>query len=152
MTPVGGRGSRHELYVSSALNVWAEEDGTGVAFAPNVGFNLRDGSCLAPDTAWLSMSRWDALTAAEQTGFLPLCPEFVVEVRSPGDRRAVIEAKMQQWLANGVVLAWLVDPIAEQVVIYRPGEATETLEKPEWVRGHAPVEGFELKATRLWNG
>ena len=142
-------GIRHGQ-VAAALYRWIEEDATGMGFSPSVGFNLSDGSCLQPDASWITLERWNALTLKQQTGFPPLCPDFVVEVRSQTDSRRTLEDKMQTWLDNGAKLAWLVDPIAASVTIYRPGHAPETLVRPETVRGEAPVDGFELRCTRLW--
>jgi Uma2 family endonuclease len=150
MTPVGGIGSTHEQYVTGTLFAWTGQDGRGIDFSPSVGFNLPDGSCLQPDASWVALERWNALTLKQQTGFPPLCPDFVVEVRSQSDPRRVLEAKMQTWLDNGAKLAWLVDPIAASVTIYRPGQAPQTLDRPETVKGESPVDGFELRCTRLW--
>jgi Uma2 family endonuclease len=150
MTPVGGIGGNNELLVSFALMQWAQNDGTGIAFSPSVGFNLPDGSCLSPDGAWLPLSRWQALTTEQQAGFPPLCPDFVIEVRSRSDSRRLIETKMQLWLDNGSQLAWLVDPIDASVTIYRPNQAPETLDRPELVTAGAPVAGFRLQCARLW--
>jgi Uma2 family endonuclease len=150
MTPVGFIGGTHEIYVASALLLWAERDGRGSAVGPNAGFNLPDGSCLAPDAAWVPHARLEPLTAEQLTGYPPLCPDFAIEIRSKSDSRREVEAKMQTWLDNGAKLAWLVDPIAASLTIYRPGHAPETLERPEIVKGEAPVDGFELRCTRLW--
>lgn len=121
-----------------------------VSFSPNAGFNLLDGSCLSPDGAWLSLTRWNALTSEQQASFPPLCPEFIIEVRSGTDSRELLEAKMQTWLDNGAQLAWLVDPLDGNVVIYRPGGEPELLLRPEIIQGSGPVQGFELRAARLW--
>jgi Uma2 family endonuclease len=150
MTPVGGIGGTHEQYVSRVFSNWADQDGTGIDFSPNTGFNLRDGSCLSPDASWVSLERWDTLTAAEQAGYPPLCPEFIIGIRSRTDSRRLLEAKMQLWIDNGAQLAWLIDPVDASVSIYRPGQSTETLERPEVVVAGAPVAGFELRVARLW--
>lgn len=150
MTPVGGIGGTHESYVSAMLFNWTEQEGTGIGFGPNAGFNLRDGSCLSPDGAWLSLTRWNALTPREQTGYPPLCPEFIIEIRSQSDSRRLVETKMQVWLDNGAQLAWLIDPIDINVTIYRPNQPVETLERPDLLLGHPPIGGFELRTTRLW--
>jgi Uma2 family endonuclease len=150
MTPVGGIGSTHEQFITRILGNWTEENGTGIDFSPSAGFNLPDGSCLQPDASWMTLERWNSLTLKQQTGFPPLCPDFVVEVRSHSDSRRVLEDKMQAWLDNGAKLAWLVDPIAASVTIYRPGHAAQTLDRPEIVKGEGPVAGFELRCTRLW--
>jgi len=150
MSPVGGIGATQEAYVASSLYRWNEEVATGVVFMANAGFNLPDGSCLSPDAAWLSLARWNSLTPAEQAGFPPFFPEFLIEVRSRSDSRRMVEEKMQLWLENGAQLAWLVDPIDVNVTIYRPGEAERTLERPALIEAVAPVAGFALKTERLW--
>ena len=150
MTPVGGIGGTHEMYVSRMLANWTEEDGRGVAFGPNTGFNLHDGSCLSPDGSWMPLELWDALSAEQQASFPPICPPFVIEVRSRSDSRRLLETKMQLWMENGAELGWLIDPIAGVVTIYQQGKAEQTLERPETIRGTTPVEGFILQTARLW--
>jgi Uma2 family endonuclease len=150
MSPVGGIGSVHEGYVYGEFYLWSRQDGTGKCFSPSGGFNLPDGSCLSPDVAWMTLDRWESLTVEQQTGFPPLCPDFLVEVRSESDPRKMIEAKMQLWLDNGAQLAWLVDPIDANVTIYRPGHAHETLDHPRVAAATAPVEGFVLECSVLW--
>jgi Uma2 family endonuclease len=150
MTPVGGIGSTHEAYVDSTLFQWNEIAQTGLAFISNAGFNLADGSCLSPDAAWLERGRWDALTPEQQAGYPPLCPDFIIEVRSQTDSRRSVEEKMQLWVENGAKLAWLIDPIDISVTIYHGGMAPERLNCPEVVKATAPVAGFELPCARLW--
>ena len=151
MSPVGGIGSSHEEYVSGEFYSGNKKDGSGKSFSPSGGFNLPDGSCLSPDVSWMTFARWNSLTVNEQTGFPPLCPDFVVEVRSASDSRPLVEAKMQLWLDNGAELAWLVDPIDANVTVYRPGHAPETLHRPESVVATAPVQGFVLDCAPLWS-
>jgi Uma2 family endonuclease len=151
MTPVGGIGSSHEEYVSGEFYIWTKQNGTGKSFSPSCGFNLPDRSCLSPDVAWISFERWNALSLKQQTGFPPLCPEFVIEIRSASDSRRVLEAKMQSWLDNGVRLAWLIDPVDKNVVIYRPDEVFEILDRPDTVVASGPVAGFALDCTPLWS-
>jgi len=151
MTPVGFVGGTYELYVVAMLLQWSEEDGRGAAVGPNAGFNLTDGSCLAPDAAWLANERLASLTPAQKEGYPPLCPEFIIEVRSKSDPRRMVEAKMQTWLDNGAQLAWLIDPIDGNVTIYRPHRSPETLDRPESVSAEAPVDGFVLRTARLWS-
>lgn len=150
MTPVGGIGSTYEVYIASVLFQWAESNDRGMGFGSNAGFNLPDGSCLAPDAAWLSLPRWQALTPEQQAGYPPLCPEFVIEIRSRSDSRRLLETKMQLWLSNGAELGWLVDPVEGSVSIYEPGAEPSLLQRPEAVVGTGPVAGFVLRTTRLW--
>jgi Uma2 family endonuclease len=157
MTPAGGIGSTHEMYVANTLYNWSEAvtngdkaGPRGIAFGPSTGFNLPDWSCLSPDASWLALDRWDALTPELQAGFPPLCPSFIIEVRSKSDSRSVLEEKTQLWLENGMQLAWLIDPSGRNVTIFRPDGATEVLHAPETAAAAAPVQGFALRCNRLW--
>ena len=150
MTPVGNEGGLREVRVVRELSFWADEDGRGEANGPNAGWNLPDGSTLSPDASWTSYEILNRFTSDERERFLPICPEFILEVRSKSDSLNVLRAKMQTWIDNGAQLAWLVDPFARTVTIYRCGQAAEELHKPEIVFGEGPVSGFSLKTERLW--
>jgi Uma2 family endonuclease len=104
----------------------------------------------APDAAWISFERLKPLSDQERAGFAPVCPEFVIELRSPSDRLKVLQAKMEMWIANGAEVAWLIDPERRVVEIYRPGESPEVLHEPSSVQGTGPVAGFELVMARVW--
>ena len=151
MTPAGSRTSKMNLRIGRFLDEWAEADGRGVAFDSNGGFTLPDGSMRAPDGAWVELRRWQALSEKQQTGYAPVCPDFVIQLRSPSDRLPDVEAKMEQWIANGARVGWLIDPERRVVTIYRAGQAVEVLEDPSSVQGDGPVAGFELVMARVWN-
>jgi Uma2 family endonuclease len=150
MTPAGSRTSKMNSRITRLLDEWAENDGRGVAFDSNGGFTLPDGSMRAADGAWVELRRWQALRAEQQAGYAPLCPEFVIELRSPTDRLEDLAAKMEQWIANGTQVGWLIDPERRVVEIYRAGQAAEVLQDPSSVQGDGPVAGFELVMTRIW--
>ena len=150
LTPVGLEGGRRELRVASQLMVWADANETGEANGPNAGWNLPDGSTLSPDASWTSFTRLKDFNAEQRERFLPICPDFIIEVRSRSDSREVLQAKMEAWIANGAQLAWMIDPYAATVTIYRPGRELEMLQRPDSVDGEAPVDGFRLTTTSLW--
>ncbi len=150
MTPAGYFGGRRETFVSRELDFWAEEDGSGEANGANAGFNLPDGSTLSPDACWVSRERLSGFTADELERYLPVCPEFVVEILSASDSLRVLQAKMEVWIANGAQLAWMIDPYGETITIYRPGVPPEVLQKPDSIEADAPVAGFRLTTSRLW--
>lgn len=110
MTPAGSKISRMNSRITRLLDEWAEKDGRGVAFDSNGGFTLPDGSMRAADAAWVERKRWDALSERDQARYAPLCPDFVIELRSPSDILSDLEAKMKQWIANGAQVAWLINP------------------------------------------
>jgi Uma2 family endonuclease len=150
MTPSGYRNNRREAYVVHELFAWAEMDGRGEVISSNAGFNLPDGSTLSPDAGWVETSRVAALSVREQERFLPFAPDFLIEILSPSDSLPELDAKMEQWIANGVRLAWRIDPFGGTVAIYAPGQETIILHRPEFVEGANPVAGFQLKMARVW--
>jgi Uma2 family endonuclease len=150
MTPANSKTSKINLRIGRLLDEWAEADGRGVATGPDGGYTLPDGSMRAPDAAWVERSRWEALTDAQQSSFAPVCPDFVIELRSPSDKLPAAKAKMEQWIANGAEVAWLIDPIEKAVTVYRPGTDPEHLDHPTSVQGTGPIAGFELVLSRIW--
>ena len=150
MTPANSRTSKMNLRIGRLLDEWAEADGRGIATGPDGGYTLPDSSMRVPDAAWVSNQRWHALSDKDQGRFAPLCPNFVIELRSPSDKIADLRAKMAQWIANGAEVAWLIDPIEKAVTIYRPGDQPEHLVHPTSVQGTGPIAGFELVMSRIW--
>jgi Uma2 family endonuclease len=142
MSP-GGSGAGHtnsELIYQ--LAAWARETNSGATFDSNAGFTLPDGSMRSPDAAWIAWPRWSALTEKQREEFAPICPEFVIELRSPSDRLTELQAKMQMWVANGAEVAWLVDPSRRVVEVYRAGREVEVVEGGSVVEGDGPVAGW----------
>jgi Uma2 family endonuclease len=151
MTPSGSRTSSINLRILQALGIWADEDGRGLAFESNTGFTLPNGAVRSPDASWLSNQKWNTLTEKEQDGYAPVCPEFVVELTSPSDRIRDVKRKVvEEWIAQGAELAWLIEPKERRVTIYRPGQEAEVLEDPSSVQGTGCVAGFELVMERVW--
>jgi Uma2 family endonuclease len=151
MTPAGIKTSKMNMRIGRLLDEWAEQDGRGIAVDSNGGFTLPDNSVRAADAAWLLKSRWDALSEADQARFSPLCPDFVIELRSPSDNLKELEEKMELWIANGAQLAWLIDPIERAVSVYRPGDSPEVHHHPTSVQGSGVMVGFELVMARIWD-
>jgi Uma2 family endonuclease len=151
MTATGSEGGGIETDVTTELSNWARADGRGRAFGSNTGFKLPDSSVRAADAAWVSWQSWNAVGPAERKRYAPICPEFVVEVRSESDRLPDLQAKMAQWIANGAQVAWLIDPEEKSVTIYRPGDEPEHLAHPTSVQGTGPIAGFELVTSRIWD-
>ena len=151
MSPTFSEGGGIESEVGTDLAIWARADGRGRYFGPTTGFTLPDTSVRAGDAVWVSWKQWNSLTAEQRNSFAPICPEFVIEVRSSSDRLTSLQEKMQIWIANGVELAWLIDPERKVIEVYRSGEAPETHDNPTSVQGTGPVRGFELVMERVWN-
>jgi Uma2 family endonuclease len=151
MPPAGGETSNRNMDLSSQLQFWAKHDGRGKAFDSNVEFILPSGAARSPDASWVLQSRLATLTPDQKKKFPPLCPDFVVELRSPSDRLRQVQAKMREWMDNGAKLGWLIDPDARTVYVYRPGRPTERLVGPDRVQGEPPLEGFVLDMTDIWD-
>jgi Uma2 family endonuclease len=133
------------------LYTWARREGRGKDFDSNVEYILPSGAALSPDASWVLRSRLATLTPEQKKKFLPLCPDFVVELRSPTDRLPRAQAKMREWIENGAKLGWLIDPTNRTVYIYRPGQPTERLVDPRRVEGEPPVDSFVLEMAGIWN-
>ena len=150
MSPAGSGSGGMNAEITAQLRNWAKVDGRGISFDSSTGWTLPDGSMLNPDASWVRRERWLALTERERERFAPLCPEFVVELRSPSDRLAPLQAKMLDWLANGAEVGWLIDPRERTVTIFRTGESPEELVDPSTAQGSGVIAGFELVMGEVW--
>jgi Uma2 family endonuclease len=144
----GGMTSSANSEINMQFGNWSKRHGMGRALM-HCGFFLSDGSCLSPDLAYISDRQWEALTRDQRDHFLRLAPKFVLELCSQSENLRDIEKKMETWIANGVELAWLIDPEAMQVHIYAPGTATRVESGPS-VAGSGPVDGFILDLEEVW--
>jgi Uma2 family endonuclease len=113
-------------------------------------FRLPNGAKRSPDLAWVRKERWEALSKEERRKFPPLCPDFVVELRSPSDSLQFLQSKMEEYIENGAQLGWLIDPFERKVHVYRPQSPVEVLEDPESVSGDPVLPGFTLDVRALW--
>ncbi|MBD1874148.1 Uma2 family endonuclease [Nodosilinea sp. FACHB-131] len=150
MPPAFSDTGNRNLKIAQQLANWADVDGTGEAFDSSAGFTLPNGSTRSPDAAWIRLERWITLTEAEQASFAPLCPDFVVELRSSSDSLSGLKEKMEEYVANGAALGWLIDRKARQVHVYRPNQAPEILVNPVTVSGDPELPGFTLQMARIW--
>jgi Uma2 family endonuclease len=149
--PTGGETGYCNIKISYFLVKWVEEEGgNGIPFDSSTGFRLPNGANRSPDASWVSQERWQSLTPQQQKGFVPLCPDFVVELRSQSDTLPKLQTKMLEYLDNGARLGWLIDPQNRQVEIYRPGRVVEVLENPTELSGEDVLPGFILNLRRVW--
>ena len=150
MGPVSSETGRRNAGLNFQLYLWAKDDGTGICFDSSAGFTLPNGAKLSPDASWVRRERYEALTEDERERFAPLCPDFVVELRSKTDRLARLQAKMSEYIENGARLGWLIDPAARRVYIYRSGLEVETLDAPETITGDPVLPNFILQLREIW--
>jgi Uma2 family endonuclease len=150
MSPTGGETGRTNATVNALLWNWNDRHQLGIVFDSSTGFKLPNGADRSPDAAWIEKSRWAALTPAQKQKFIPLCPDFVIEIQSATDSRVPTQQKMQEYIDNGCRLGWLIDSRTKTVAIYQPGTAVEILDRPQTVSGAAVLPEFELSLDRLW--
>ena len=143
MPPTGWETGKRNTKITTRLNLWAEADGSGVAFDSSTGFKLPNGAARSPDAAWVKQERIDAINP-DPDNFLPLAPDFVVELMSSSDSLEVVQVKMQEYQDNGVRLGFLINPQAQQVEIYRQGQEKQILQSPSTLLGENVLPGFVL--------
>jgi len=145
MPPTGSHTGNTNFEINIDLGIWNRKYKLGKAFDSSTGFTLPDGSVRSPDASWISYEKHNTLTEAEQKKFAPVCPEFIIELRSESDRLSYLREKMFMWIRNGTHLAWLIDPIDKKVYIYRKNGSIEIIESFDvTLNGEDVLEGFEL--------
>lgn len=144
MSPTGGETGNRNIEIAYQLQAWSRQNQSGVAFDSSTGFILPNGATRSPDASWIPLTKWNTLTRRQQQKFLPLCPDFVIELRSPTDRLDTLQNKMQEYLDNGIFLGWLINPQDRQVEIYRLGQPVEVKDSPESLSGEEILSGFVL--------
>ncbi|MCL1465254.1 Uma2 family endonuclease [Argonema galeatum] len=151
MPPTGSETGNREFNILGQLWVWSEQDGTGIAFSPSTGFKLSTGAERSPDASWIKLERWNALSAEQKQKFAPICPDFVIELRSASDNLKPLQEKMEEYMREpGVQLGWLIDRKNRRVYIYRPNQEVECLENPDTVSGELVLPGFILNMSKIW--
>jgi Uma2 family endonuclease len=150
MPPTGGTtGKRNAKLITYFVN-WNDQMQLGEVFDSSTAFRLPNGSNRSPDVAWVSRDRWQSLTSEQQDSFLPLCPDFVVELRSESDSLKSLQDKMQEYLENSLLLGWLIDIQNQTVEVYRPQESYEVLQKPSLLKGELVLPYFSINLDFLW--
>jgi Uma2 family endonuclease len=150
MSPAFSDTGNRNFNIAVQLGIWAEQDGTGIGFDSSAGFTLPNGATRSPDAAWIQNDRWNALSEDEQASFAPICPDFVIELRSSSDTIASLQTKMQEYIDNGARLGFLIDRQNRTVYVYRGDREVEVLEHPETVSGDPELPGFVLKMAKIW--
>ncbi|QFS45056.1 Uma2 family endonuclease [Nostoc sphaeroides] len=151
MPPTGSDTGKRNFDIAGQLWLWNRQTKLGVAFDSSTGFYLPNGSDRSPDAAWIRQERWDALTLEQQEIFAPICPDFVLELRSKNDSIEKLRAKMREYIENGACLGWLIDRKNQKVEIYRQSQDVEVLNKPANLSGEDILPGFVLDLTEVWS-
>jgi len=150
MPPAFSDTGNRNFNIAVQLGSWAERDGTGLGFDSSAGFTLPNGATRSPDAAWIKLVRWNQLTEKQKASFAPICPDFVIELRSASDTISSLQTKMAEYLANGTILGWLIDRKNRQAYIYRPDQEPVILNDPQRVNGNPELPGFELVMAKIW--
>ena len=150
MPPTGFEASDRNAEINFQLKLWNRKNKSGKITESNGGFILPNGAIYAPDASWTSNERLDNFTAEEKKKFLPLCPDFVIELRSESDNLNELKNKMEEYIENGAKLGWLIDTKNKQVSVYRENGEIEILDNPKTISGEHILQDFELDLNEIW--
>lgn len=150
MPPAFSDTGNRNIRISQQLANWADQDGTGESFDSSTGFTLPNGATRSPDASWIKLDCWNALTDEQKASFAPICPDFVIELRSSSDTLSSLQAKMQEYLDNGALLGLLIDRKNRTVHVYRPHKIPEILDAPISISADPELPGFVLQMAKIW--
>jgi Uma2 family endonuclease len=149
MSPTGGETGNYNAGITAQLWLWNQKSKQGKVFDSSTGFKLPNKAERAPDAAWIKLEKWETLTNTQRQKFLPLCPDFVVELMSPSDSLPSLQAKMQEYIDNGTRLGWLIDLAHKTVIIYRLQQPAQVVKFPKNLSGEQILRGFTLDLTEI---
>jgi Uma2 family endonuclease len=144
MMPTGSEGGNRSFNFAVEFGIWAKTDGSGKGFDSSSGFTLPNGAKRSPDLAWIRNERWEAIPEKQRKKFAPICPDFAVEIRSETDALEVLKEKVEEYIANGAQLGWLIDPLEKMVYIYQPNVEVKILNNPKTLSGEPLLKGLKL--------
>lgn len=150
MPPTGSETGKKNFKLTGKFAVWVEKDGTGEGFDSSTGFRLPNGAKRSPDLSWMRLEKWNSISKTKRKKFAPVCPDFVVELRSETDSLSKLQAKMEEYIENGAALGWLIDAGERKVYVYRPNAELEILENPPEISGEPLLKGFRLNLKEIW--
>jgi len=150
MPPTGSETGNRNFDLIVQLGIWTRQNGTGIGFDSSAGFTLPNGAMKSSDAAWIKLEKWHSLTPEQQQKFAPICPDFIIELRSPSDNLQPLKDKLQEYIDNGVSLGWLIDRKNRKVYIYRPNSEVECLDNPATLSGESILPEFVLQLSTIW--
>lgn len=150
MPPTGSETGIKNFKLTGRFWTWVEKDGSGEGFDSSTGFVLPNGAKRSPDLSWISLEKWNAIPKAKRKKFAPVCPDFVVELRTETDSLSKLKDKMEEYIANGASLGWLIDAAKRKVYVYRPNAEVEISENPSEISGEPLLKGFTLNLKEIW--
>ena len=150
MPPTGWETGDKNAEITAQLRIWATQDGRGRSADSSTGYKMPNGAIMSPDASWVSNERLEKISPAKRLKFLPLAPDFVIELRSKSDSLSALKEKMAEYIENGVRLGWLIDATKKKVYVYRQNAEVETLENPSEISGEPLLSGFVLNLKEIW--
>ena len=150
MPPTGSETGIKNFKLTGMFWTWVEKDGSGEGFDSSTGFILPNGAKRSPDLSWMTLEKWNAIPKAKRKKFAPVCPDFVVELRSETDSLTKLKDKMEEYIENGASLGWLIDAAKRKVYVYRPNDKVEKLENPSEISGEPLLKEFVLNLEEIW--
>jgi Uma2 family endonuclease len=150
MPPTGGETGKRNFRLTTEIGIWTKQDGTGIGFDSSTGFTLPNGAIRSPDVAWIKKERWEAIEPEKRRKFPPICPDFVIELKSATDSLKTLQEKMREYIENGVLLGFLLDSERKQAYIYRQNAEVERVENPATLSGETILRGFTLDLKQIW--
>lgn len=151
MPPTGWETSDQNSEINFQLRLWAKKDKRGKVAESSGGYKMPNGAIVSPDASWISTERLRKVSPAKRRKFLPVVPDFVIELRSESDSLSKLQDKMQEYIENGVALGWLIDPLERKVYVYRAKKKVEMLENPAKISGEPLLKGFSLDLKEIWD-
>ncbi len=150
MPPTGWETGSKNAEIIIQLGVWAKEDGRGKSADSSAGYKMPNGAVMSPDASWILKERLEKISQNKRRKFLPLAPDFVIELRSESDSLSKLKAKMEEYIENGVSLGWLIDAGERKIYVYRPNAKVETMENPTEISGEPLLQYFTLNLKEIW--
>jgi Uma2 family endonuclease len=155
MPPTGGETGIRNSDINAQLVIWNRQTKLGKVFASSTEFRLPNSAKRSPDASWVILERWQGLSSDDRKRFPPLCPDFIIELRSETDSLKELRSKMQEYQDNGARMGWLIDPQTPLVEIYRPSRNVETInfsfDQPPTLSGEDILPGFVLDLSPILN-
>ncbi len=151
MPPTGWNTGDKNSEINLQLRLWTKKDGRGKCVDSSSGYKMPNGAVMSPDASWILKERLEKIAPNKRRKFLPLAPDFVIELRSESDLLSKLKAKMEEYIENGVSLGWLINPNEREVYVYRPDQKIEVLENPSEVSGEPFLRGFMLDLKEIWD-
>ena len=150
MSPTGAETGNRNVELATEFALWNRKHKLGKVFDSSTGFKLPNGAMRSPDVSWVAIERWNNLTEIERQRFAPICPDFVLELRSSSDSIAQLSKKMQEYIENGALLGWLINPQDQEVEIYKPNQEKQILRNPIEISAETVLPNFTLKTNLIW--